>query len=95
MTKNTFINELLYDCEHNGLVQIQTDIDRISYQFDSSYNYRVDVIYNKKKSYLSNFDRIEIIDDKVMFINNLTDKMVELYLLNLNKIISFRRLMRE
>lgn len=95
MTKNTFINALLYDCEHNGLVQIQTDIDIISYQFDCSYNYRLDVMYNKKKSYLSNFDRIEIIDDKVMFISNLTDKMVELYLLNLNKIISFRRLIRE
>lgn len=95
MTKNTFINALLYVCEHNGLVQIQTDIDIISYQFDCSYNYRLDVIYNKKKSYLSNFDRIEIIDDKVMFISNLTDKMVELYLLNLNKIISFRRLIRE
>lgn len=95
MTKNTFINALLYDCNHNGLVQIQYDIDIISYQFDCSYNYRLDVMYNKKKSYLSNFDRIEIIDDKVMFISNLTDKMVELYLLNLNKIISFRRLIRE
>lgn len=91
MIINTFNIAILEDIEHNGLVQFNSQ----HYQFDSSYNYRLDVVYNKEKKYLTNFDRIEITDDKVMFINSLTNKKVELYLMNLNKIISFRRLMRE
>lgn len=97
MTRNTFIKTMRFYNDKNNIICLQsTSTDGIELIYNVTHCYMIELSYCNKNKIVDRFDKIEITyDNKIKFINGLTDEYTLLDLNNINKIISFRRLVRE